>query len=109
MAIMSPVPQDVQQYEWYIGDYSRQAVEEALRKENKVMTSVGPGLLVLSRLEVRGHTGMCPAAPRRSQCWEAVIERGISSRVLDLGLGCVTCQLCDFLRFLNTFTYGLPY
>lgn len=57
MAIMSPVPQDVQQHEWYIGDYSRQAVEEALRKENKVMTSVGPGLLVLSRPEVRGHTG----------------------------------------------------
>lgn len=42
MAIISPVPQDVQQHEWYIGDYSRQAVEEALMKDNKVMTSVGP-------------------------------------------------------------------
>lgn len=34
-----PVLQDIRHNEWYIGEYSRQAVEEALMKKNKVMAS----------------------------------------------------------------------
>lgn len=41
MLLTEPVPQDVRHNEWYVGQCSRQAVEEALMKENKVTPPVG--------------------------------------------------------------------
>ena len=45
--VISPAPQDVQQSNWYVGEHSRQAVEEALRRENKVTPAGKPTSLCL--------------------------------------------------------------
>lgn len=83
--------QDIRHSEWYIGEHSRQAVEEALMKEGKVRRPVPPP---------RPHL----AAPPRLESLhsrEVVIEKGISNRALDPRLGRVPFQLRDFHMFLD--------
>lgn len=50
-----------------------------------------------------------PALPCISQCWEVVIGRGISNRVLDLRLGWVVYLLCNFLKSLYIFKCSFLY
>lgn len=52
---MSPVLQEDQPKEWYVGEYRRQEVEEALMKENKVRPRRAHQLRV-SCPQVRGHS-----------------------------------------------------